>query len=361
MKKSLLLMLAVFTLCGCIKEELPNIEVDIEEVIYDAAQGIIDVKIAGSQIDIYLADAVDATHLALNFVLSEDASIEPNPVDITDYSVPQHFTVTSEDGVWSKTYTVKVVNSDFPQHFDFEHWRQESYYFQPYELQGDVEANIWACGNSAYSFAVTNKDWRAFPTQPTFDAFIDEGESVEDITASGMKPRAALLITKPTPDAKIPIAAGNLFIGTFNASHENTLECTYFGLPFRHKLLSVSGYYKYKSAGATLKTGIDDECKMQAVVYLATDEVPHLDGTNVKTSPNIVGRGEWPSGASTEGDGYYPFHFDINYTASIDPQLLKEGAYKMSIIFSSSRNGDQFDGAVGSELYIDNVALTIEK
>lgn len=361
MKKSFLVLFGILSLCSCIKDELPNIEVDIEKVIYDSSQGITEVKIAGSQIEVYLTESANAANLTLDFVLAEGASVAPSPTSITDYSSPKQFTVTSEDGEWKKTYTVRTVSSDFPLHYDFEYWKQESYYFQPYEMQGNTETSIWACGNSAYSFAVTNKDWKAFPTQPTFDAFLHEGESYDDITESGMKPRAVLLTTKATPDENLPIAAGNLFIGKFNASHQNTLECTYFGLPFRHKLLSVSGYYKYKSAGPTLKTGVDDECKIQAVVFLATEDTPHLDGTNLKTSPNIVGRGEWPSGKSTDGDGYHPFQFDINYSADLDPVLLAKGAYKMSLIFSSSRNGDKFDGALGSQLYVDNVSLTVEK
>lgn len=361
MKKSFLLLFGALSFCGCIKNELPNIEVDIEKVLYDSSQGITEVKIAGNQIEIFITESADESNLSLNFVLADGATITPAPSSITDYSSPKQFTVTSENGEWQKTYTAKVINSDFPLHFDFEHWRQESFYFQPYEVQGNVETSIWACGNSAYSFAVSNKDWKAFPTQPTFDAFLDEGESYDDITESGMKPRAVLLTTKATPDEKMPIAAGNLFIGKFNASHQNTLECTYFGLPFRHKLMSVSGFYKYKSAGPTLKTGVDDECKIQAVVFLATEDTPHLDGTNLKTSPNIVGRGEWPSGKSTEGEGYHPFQFNIEYSAELDPTLQKEGAYKMSLIFSSSRNGDKFDGALGSQLHVDNVSLTIEK
>lgn len=361
MKKSFLLLFGVLSLCGCIKSELPNIEVDIEKVTYDSSQGITEVKITGSQIEIYLTESADETNLSIDFVLADGASVTPDPVTIKDYSTPQQFTVTSEDCQWQKTYTVKTLSSDFPLQFNFEHWRQESFYFMPYEVQGSSETNIWACGNPAFSFAVNNKDWKAFPTQPTFDAYLAEGQSKDDITESGMKPRAVLLTTKSTPDTNIPIAAGNLFIGKFNASHQNTLECTYFGMPFRHKLLSVSGYYKYKSAGSTLKTGTDDECKIQAVMFLATEEIPHLDGTNLKDAPNIVGRGEWPSGKTTDGEGYHPFQFDITYTKDINPELLKAGAYKMSVIFSSSRNGDKFDGAVGSQLYIDNVTLTIEK
>ena len=47
----------------------------------------------------------------------------------------------------------------------------------------------------------------------------------------------------------MPIAAGNLFIGSFDVNNamSNPLQATKFGLPFRHVPTYLAGYYKYKA------------------------------------------------------------------------------------------------------------------
>ena len=49
--------------------------------------------------------------------------------------------------------------------------------------------------------------------------------------------------------AGMPIAAGNLFIGSFDVNNamSNPLKATKFGLPFRHVPTYLAGYYKYKA------------------------------------------------------------------------------------------------------------------
>ena len=55
----------------------------------------------------------------------------------------------------------------------------------------------------------------------------------------------------------MPIAAGNLFIGSFdmlNAS-TNPLSATRFGTPFYNKPLRLTGYYKYKAGEQFYENG----------------------------------------------------------------------------------------------------------
>lgn len=51
---------------------------------------------------------------------------------------------------------------------------------------------------------------------------------------------------------KMPIAAGNLFMGTFDlgsalSGSEGALKATQFGFPFEHIPTYLTGYYKYKA------------------------------------------------------------------------------------------------------------------
>ena len=42
----------------------------------------------------------------------------------------------------------------------------------------------------------------------------------------------------------------------------------------------------------------------------------------------------------------------------IDATLLANQGYNLAMVFSSSKTGDKFEGAIGSTLYIDKVSIT---
>ena len=44
-----------------------------------------------------------------------------------------------------------------------------------------------------------------------------------------------------------------------------------------------------------------------------------------------------------------------------DPQVLAAQGYNMTLVFSSSKDGATFEGAVGSTLYIDEVSVYFEE
>ena len=53
---------------------------------------------------------------------------------------------------------------------------------------------------------------------------------------------------------------------------------------------------------------------------------------------------------------YIPFV----YRKDPDREKLSKGEYYMAVVFSSSRNGAYFEGAVGSTLIIDEAKLILE-
>lgn len=359
MKKTffqLLSLLILVGLSGCIKDEKPNIEVDILKV--SSPEGIIlNVVFSSDLIDVFVTPGTDLAALDLDFAISEGATITPKPEEVTDYTADRRFTVTSEDRAWSKAYTVSVRPANLPTRFRFENWRQPERmrYRIPFESTTDAEGNetnlnIWACGNEAYNF-LTDKfdDYTVFPTQPTSEA------------AEGSL--AAKLVTRLTGQIDRPIASGNLFIGSFDASLRDPLESTQFGLPFMLKPLRFTGKYKYRSGGETLKSGKPDCCKIQAVLYRTSPGVSHLNGYSIKNSPNIVARAELPEadGADTPGDGFATFDIPFAYTAQIDPDALSSGGYNLAVIFSASRNGDVYDGAPESVLIVDDIEIICDQ
>ena len=51
------------------------------------------------------------------------------------------------------------------------------------------------------------------------------------------------------------------------------------------------------------------------------------------------------------------FELPFEYKKAIDESALKEGKYKLAVVFSSSINGAEFKGSVGSTLWIDEVTI----
>lgn len=339
----------LLSLSSCIKDEMPNIEVDIIEVL-SPQEGILNVVYKSTSVEIYIDPAkIDPKNVTFDYRISDGATILPAPESVNDYSLPQSFLVTSEDGEWSKTYMVRIIFQDLPTAFDFENWYQPE--GERYKIPVDIDKEtgdslfVWSCGNEPYAF-ITNKydDYTKFPTQPTTEA------------AQGNC--AVKLETKLTGDYYKPIAAGNLFIGQFDSSQYDPLKSTQFGLPFMKKPLRITGKYKYRSGGLTYFTQSPDSCRIQAILYKTDSQVKYLDGYTIKTSPNIVARAEMvDEGADTPGDGYQDFDFDFVYSQEIDRDILESGGYNLAIIFSASRRGDTYDGARGSVLLVDDVKI----
>ena len=162
----------------------------------------------------------------------------------------------------------------------------------------------------------------------------------------------------------MPIAAGNLFIGSFDVNNamSNPLQATKFGLPFRHVPTYLAGYYKYKAGdqfteGGKPVEGKHDICDIYAIMYETSVSVPTLDGTNAFTSPNLVSMARIKDAKETDEWTYFKLPFTTLPGKFIDKEKLTMGKYNISIVFTSSLEGDHFNGAIGSTLLIDEAEL----
>jgi len=364
MKSTVLLAFlgALLTVSGCIKPEPENMEADILVMTLPDSVLISPPTITNTSVTAFVNfGKVDIKAVAPQFTLTEGARIQPASGTPQDFSKPVTYTVTSEDGQWRKEYRVSLLQNVAPDSFAFENWtvNPDGNYDVPYELVEAEHQNIWASGNSGFTLIAPEKRPEAYPTQRTTDA--RQGRY------------AAYLETKSTGAlgaiVGMPIAPGNLFLGSFDAPKALTapLEATIFGIPFNQKPLRLTGYYKYISGGAvTDKTGKpvtperQDLCDIYAVLFKASAEKPFLNGANVLTDPSVAGIARLASGAPTPGTGYQPFDLPFQYRADVNPDELAAFAYKIVIVFSSSKNGAVFEGAVGSKLYIDDVKIVTQ-
>ena len=106
----------------------------------------------------------------------------------------------------------------------------------------------------------------------------------------------------------------------------------------------------------------------EAAEYLDSDLVTGLDrrqvrqrrakyGDNTETCPYVVRRAQVAAlPPTTEWT-----HFEMTFEGdAVDAQALANYGYSMTIIFTSSKSGDTFEGAIGSTLLVDEVQITFE-
>lgn len=339
---------------SCIKDEAPNAEADILSCIVPQEILRRDPIIENDRVSVMVKAETDLTQQAPQFTLTEGATINPASGTTLNFTAPQYYTVTSEDGKWKKKYEVSYIIAGLSTQYHFENVRQSGKYHVFYETNEEGrETMAWATGNPGYSLTGVPGEPKDFPTVSDDNGLI--GKCVKLTTLSTGKFGA---------DLKMPIAAGNLFMGTFNAlsAVTNALKATKFGMPFEYEPLYVSGYYKYKAGKTFSENGVEvadkkDECDIYAIFYETDEKTKTLDGTNNFTSPNLVSIARINNQKETDQWTQFYIPFIMQPGKTINQEKLKKGGYNVAIVFSSSKDGGNFNGAVGSTLYIDEVEL----
>ncbi len=382
MSKSYLLVLAAIMsplLSSCIKDEPLNAECDIEQawlhtsqpeaIFVKATDSTATVNEAAHVVTFKVRKGTDMTSFAPMFTITPGATISPDNGSAHDFSKDGvNYTVTSEDRAWSKTYNVRFSDGGFfPSNLDFEKYYPENgrerYYIWTDVADNGEDMLNWASGNGGFAIVGGDATPYEYPTSPYDNGY--DGKAVKLTTRA----------TGPAGDVfKMPIAAGNLFTGSFkvNTATKKPLESTHFGEgPFcvvDKKPVKFTGYYQY-SPGTEItnrkKEHVDgvDQGDMYAVLFRNTtpDGKPfYLDGTNVKTSPQIVALALAGPVDKTPDGKWQEFSADFNYIANFDEQVLKSYGYSLAVVFTSSVGGADFIGAVGSELLIDKVRIVME-
>lgn len=352
---------------SCIQNEALNVEAAIDGCSgSDIQQCLIDPN--EFTVQLYASRAADPSKININFNLPAGASIVPvqrftedgiNTYNFKDEN-PRLFKVTSEDGAFSAIYTIRLWQTEMPFTYDFETLSSDNPYHKFTEdnpSSGTIIRRLeLASGNPGFELTKMAKAPDGYPTVQV-NGGVDGGKCVK-------------LETKDTGSfgsmVKMYIAAGNLFIGSFEVGQAlsgNAMKATHFGFPFFYYPLRLEGWYKYK-AGPTFSSkgkpveGRKDECDIYGVLYETDDNVQFLDGSTSLNSPNIVALArnikELPE---TDIWKQFNFKFEPQNGKSIDPDKSGKGIYKLAIVFSSSVDGAKFEGAVGSTLYIDKVTI----
>ena len=373
--------LLTFSLASCIQDEALNQEAAIDGCTGSHIQQAT-INAENHTIQLYVSGGVNLQRVEIHFELPEGATVAPltnskgDEAPFYNFSEKQtrQFKVVSEDQANTAVYQVSLWQTQLPTKYHFELLSSENPYHIFYEIQ-DGKRLEWASGNPGFKLTGQAGGENAalnYPTVQMKDGGSDGGKYVK-LETKDTGPFGAM--------ASMYIAAGNLFIGSFDVKSalSNPLTATQFGFPFFEEPVSLEGYYKFQRGAVyeennTPVPGMQDECDIYGVLYEVDEEMNSLDGGNSLTSDRIVlmARFQADQGAQYEpavkGD-YLPekkewtkfkFPFVARNGKTVDAEKLKKGGYKLAIVFSSSVNGAYFKGAIGSTLCVDEVTLTVK-
>lgn len=376
-------MSCITTLSSCFKEEPLNAECDIEQAYIHAdnkillnllftnpSDTLVNVQSDQTNIEFTMRPFAALTKQAPIFRLTPGATISPESGSLQDFSKgPVTYTVTSEDKQWSRTYQVSIKKGQptMPNEieFEFEDAYLDKGYYNWRENWNGKKLDIWATGNSGFKMSNSSSKPEEYPT-----VMIENGHRGKGVQLTTRRTsKIADMVHKP-------IAAGNLFIGQFDATDalRDAMKATKFGHPFSFsaKPAKLEGWYKYQAGEKFTDKNMKeldrhDYGTIYAVLYENIDEKGNavlLYGDNVQTSKQIValalvGETHDDNGKVAIGNTpeWHHFSVDFEYEKAIDPIKLKNGGYSLTIVSSSSSDGANFLGAEHSTLWIDSFKL----
>lgn len=354
---------------SCIQDEALNVEAAIDGCTGTNIQSAT-IDHLRKEVEVYVLDGTDISQQELIFTLPDGATIQAEETETNDrpplYDFSQntlrHFVVTSEDGATKTPYIVRVNKLALPTSFSFEELKETTPY-NVFYLTNATGIMQWTSGNPGYELSGMALNETQYPTVQYPVGYAGKCVKLTTLsTGSFGKPLG------------MPIAAGNIFIGSFDTQNAvlAPLQATHMGFPFTKQPTRMTGWFKYK-AGETFTdksgnvvTGKKDRGDIYAVLYEAPTSDFTLDGNlfpdGTGIDEHIVLLARIPEQEMTETDEWKKF--DLEFTPqngkTVNADDLKNGKYKLAVVFSSSVMGAYFQGAVGSELYIDEVEIICE-
>ncbi len=349
------LFLAGFS--SCLKKDEPaSIEADILDYVLPADVRLTPKSgIGADYVTAFIKNNSDSViYLTPQIAISSGATIYPAPGTVHKFVRSEsdstmyiaYDTVVSQNGKNIKHYKITLIAPVLKESylFPFDDWDTVDVTGAKYYTPSD---RMWASGNSAVAILVGS-----FPEK--YPA---------GITDTAIKGLAARLQTIQGAAAfGAPIAAGNTFWGNFKSGNmADKLSFTKFGQPFYQKPKKISGYYRYHAGSMFTDkdnktvSGRVDSCFIYGIFYETDDNDLTLDGHNIQTSDKIIAKAiDLQYCTPTSGNEYRPFSIDFAFTDEPD---FANKRYKLAIVFTSSKSGAYFEGAVGSLLLIDEVLL----
>ena len=387
MNKAMITFVLCCCMISCIKDEAPNNECDIESAWVEGAEleklfykpaDMRKENISSTETSITFivrSMAMVPTEIPVNFKITDKASIEPASGSLQDFTKgPVTYTVTSEDGQWNRTYKVAFTEPILPKSkFSYENvdtleggFLVLNKYHQFYELnQNGEKQRFWASGNAGFALSLfSGAGPKQFPTYMSENGFEGNGVRLKTMYAGDLGKGMGK-----------PIAAGNLYLGRFMVEYAamDPLKATEFGVQWDRDPVRITGYYKYKPGPEFTNVKMEvipdriDEASIYAVFYnnidpngsqyfLYGEDLADLD--KIIDNPQVYKVARVPSLPPTDQWTRFEMFFEGR---DVPEEAVANKNCNLAIVFSSSKSGAQFEGAIGSTLYIDEVEVSYEK
>ncbi|MEL4306480.1 PCMD domain-containing protein [Joostella sp. CR20] len=352
MKPFVTLFIIILLCSACVDEDyfglsssadITNIEVSSQSgnPYIDAINDSIRIDVAnGTNLEIIVIRSLKLSSFATATIAVGDTLDFTNGTVITN--------ITAEDNTVSPWILSVFEIGSQPQidNSDFSVWHNEGSYLDP---GVDDASSVWGTSNPGVVFAG-----------------IDPNAEQVEITPNNYGVKLTTRYTRLGAVVNKPIAAGSVFTGDFledNISFNNPLDAIEFGTPFTATPTSFSVDFKYTPG----ETNID--ANQNNLSYPDTGDMYIL---LERREDNITKRvaTAWHRIDAETGSDLQNITVDFTYgelpadTPSYmlpkDGELYAETSETpthLVAVFTSSANGDYFEGAVGSELIIDNVIL----
>ncbi|MHC5353163.1 PCMD domain-containing protein [Myroides sp. LJL115] len=362
------------SMVSCIKSEALNNEADILEAQIDPAQEKLQSQLTNNEVTFFINDSADITKMAPAFKITTGATISPASGSVQDFTHPINYIVTSESGNYTKSYKVSMFKAELQGKYSFEKpklFSNGGFYewFETEQInldssQEEASVKLWDSGNSGFFLSfLMDPDKR-----PNADEMIT---TIEPNGKIGKGIRMSTQVTGEFGQQFAPIAAGNIFTGVFSTNIFNPIESPRFGIPYTQKEepTLMTGYYKYQpgeefvvhaSDGKTNLT--QDTFDAYAVFFEKTKANDYLRAThnfrfieNPMDDPRIISYARInPEDRQITQEWTY---FELDFHRILDRKMEEGKQYMIAIVFTSSLEGDKYNGAIGSTLCIDEIEI----
>lgn len=350
------LIISAIILTSCVSDDYFGLSkygnIKTIEIENQASQAVI--NNTNLTITIELPPGINSSALVIKTLsLSTFATADKAVGDALNLTDDDYITITSESGAVIKWTIIPLISSATPELVggDFEDWYETSSGY--YEPGVDAATTIWGTGNPGTQI---------LGLLATTPIEVNGSKAVKMETLDN----GALAGAFGTP-----ISAGSIFVGKFdseNISPSDPQAAIDFGTPFIGRPQQMSFTYSYLPGeenkdknGNPLPDG--DECDIYAyleirsgneILRLATawlrsgNEVSEMTNTTIDFSYGPLDS-TFPNYMKPENNKYV----SIDSAAFVMPTHL-------TFVASSSFDGANFSGAIGSELLIDDVVLVYE-
>lgn len=348
---SVLIFVLLLTTFACVDENYfgDSDKNDIRYITLQNQSGFSNINDETKEIKITVDANADITKLAIDsLALSTFATISPSKETIRDFTNPQTYTVTAENGNQAIYKIIVTQGGANPQleNSAFDDWYTPS--GKSYKQPGLDNSTIWATANDGTTTTSA--------TNVTTYPYLNTGTDY-----------VAQIITKDLGSVSGIVGqrmgSGTLFTGKFILNVSNPPASAQFGIPFKAQPKSFFAEIKY-TAGTPYQDGKGNTLDKtdQADIYVILEN---------RDDPNAIKRiaTGWHRTGTTTGVNLQNISAILTYgtldSSFPDYQKPSNGLYGSStdtpthiiVVFASSANGILYEGGVNSTLYVNNFKL----